>query len=86
MQILALDLGKGKTVACDFEAATGEWEFETVATSPRALHDLIAARAPDRVVLEIGALAGWVCDLVPTRTTRRGGGRASSARRTGTMP
>lgn len=64
MQILALDLGKGKTVACDFEAATGEWEFETVATSPRALHDLIAARAPDRVVLEIGALAGWVCDLV----------------------
>jgi transposase len=63
MKILALDLGKYKTVACDYELATGEHEFETIATTPQRLHDLLVAREPDRVVIEICSIAGWVCDL-----------------------
>jgi len=30
------------------------------------LHDLIVDREPDRVVIEICSIAGWVCDLVRT--------------------
>ena len=28
------------------------------------MHDLIVDREPDRVVIEICSIAGWVCDLV----------------------
>src|SRR5712692_11520707 len=64
MKILALDLGKYKTVACAYEAESGQHEFTSVATSPQALHDLLVEREPDRVVIEICSIAGWVCDLV----------------------
>ena len=64
MRILALDLGKYKTVACDYEAETGRHRFVTVLTTPKALHDLIVDRAPQRVVIEICSIAGWVGDLV----------------------
>ena len=50
MRILALDLGKYKTVACDAE--TGRHRYVTVLTTPKALHDLIVDRAPQRVVIE----------------------------------
>jgi transposase len=66
MKILALDLGKFKTVACAYEAETARHRFATVATTPQALHDLIVALEPDRVVIEICSIAGWVCDLVRT--------------------
>jgi transposase len=66
MRILALDLGKYKTVACDYEAETGRHRFVTVLTTPKALHDLISDREPDRVVIEICSIAGWVSDLVRT--------------------
>lgn len=66
MRILALDLGKYKTVACDYEAETGRHRFETVLTTPKALHDLISDREPDRVVIEICSIAGWISDLVRT--------------------
>jgi transposase len=66
MRILALDLGKYKSVACDYEAETGRHRFATVLTTPRALHDLIVDREPQRVVIEICSLAGWVSDLVRT--------------------
>jgi hypothetical protein len=64
MRILALDLGKYKTVACDYEAESGRHRFATVLTTPKALHDLIVDRAPQRVVIEICSIAGWVGDLV----------------------
>ena len=64
MKILALDLGKYKTVACDYEAETGRHQFATALTTPKALNDLIVDREPDRVVIEICSIAGWVCDLV----------------------
>jgi transposase len=64
MRILSLDLSKYKTVACDYEAETGRHQFATVLTTPKGLHDLIVDRDPDRVVIEICSIAGWVCDLV----------------------
>lgn len=64
MRILALDLGKYKTVACDYEAETGRHRFATVLTTPKALHDLIVDREPGRVVIEICSIAGRVSDLV----------------------
>src|SRR6266567_3234878 len=66
MKILALDLSKYKTVACDYEAETARHSFVTVLTTPKALHDLIVECEPDRVVIEICSIAGWVCDLVRT--------------------
>src|SRR6266581_8526154 len=64
MKILALDLGKYKTVACEYEAESGRHRFATVLTTPKALHDLIVDREPQRVVIEICSIAGWVGDLV----------------------
>ena len=64
MRILSLDLSKYKTVACDYEAETGRHQFATVLRTPKGLHDLIVDREPDRVVIEICSIAGWVCDLV----------------------
>lgn len=66
--IIALDLGKFKTVACVMNAATRAHEFATVPTTPAALHELIAARAGTGpaaalVVLEACDCAGWVHDL-----------------------
>ena len=53
MKILAVDLGKMKSVACDFESETSEHVFETVRTTPLALEELFVARRPDRVVIEV---------------------------------
>jgi transposase len=64
MRILALDLGKFKTVGCEYEAESGRHRFVTVLTTPKALHDLIVDREPQRVVIEICSIAGWVSDLV----------------------
>jgi len=63
MKILAIDLGKFKCVACDYAHPSGEHAFESLPTTPQAVHDLIAARAPDRLVIEIGSAAGWIRDL-----------------------
>ena len=66
--IIALDLGKYKSVACVMDAATRAHEFETVATTPAALHAMLAARAgadPARALVALEACdgAGWVHDL-----------------------
>ena len=37
MRILSLDLGKYKTVACDYEAETGRHQFATALTTPKAV-------------------------------------------------
>lgn len=63
MRILAIDLGKSKSVACVYETETAEHRFTGIETTPAVFHDLIAAEAPARVVIEIGPIAGWVCDL-----------------------
>lgn len=63
MKILAIDLGKNKSVACDYMSETGEHEFETLQTKPDAMADLFQRRRPHRVVIEVGPSAGWITDL-----------------------
>jgi transposase len=64
MKILALDLGKYKTVACDYERETGRHCFKASFTAPAALERLVQEAKPDRVVIEVCNIAGWVCDLL----------------------
>ena len=63
MKILALDLGKFKTVACVYDTATHKATYETIKMTPFGLHDLIASHEPDRVVFEVKPAAGWVFDV-----------------------
>ena len=44
-RILALDLGKFNSVLCDYDPATGNHRFESLATTPQAIHDLLVPRA-----------------------------------------
>jgi len=64
MKILALDLGKYKTVGCDYERASGKHRFRSSFTTPAALQQLVKEVKPDRVVIEVCNIAGWVCDLL----------------------
>ena len=63
MKVLAVDFGKGNSVACDLASDTGEHRFETCQTVPAALEQLLLGRQPDRVVIEVGPSAGWFADL-----------------------
>ena len=48
MRILSLDLGKYKSVACDYEAETGRHRFTTIPTNPQTLHDDRGSRTRPR--------------------------------------
>jgi transposase len=64
MKILALDMGKFKTVSLIY--FTGDPDanrFGIINTRPCELHDLLVKHRPDRVALESGPAAGWVCDM-----------------------
>lgn len=61
--ILAIDLGKFHSQACFYHVADGSHEFVRVASTPKAMHELLTRRPVDRVVIEVGAQAGWVVDL-----------------------
>ena len=63
MDILALDLGKYKTVFCKYDSLNGEHEFGKVVTTAQQIQDLILEMDPDRVVLEISTSTGWVVDI-----------------------
>ncbi len=54
MKILAIDLGKVRSVACDDASDTGEHSFQTCRTVPEALEALFVRRQPDCVVIEVG--------------------------------
>lgn len=64
MKILALDLGNFKSVACVGDTENGKVEYETIVSSKEALRKLLGKRQPERVVIEVCPLAGWVSDLV----------------------
>jgi transposase len=66
MRMLAIDLGKNKSVACAYDTVTTDHECETLRTAPEVLRDLFARRQPERVVIEIGASAGWITGLCGT--------------------
>jgi transposase len=58
MNILAIDLGKFKSVACLFNTKTNEAEFETISTYRWAIQQLLEQTRPDRVVLETCSISG----------------------------
>src|SRR5262245_7685029 len=61
--ILALDLGKYKSVACLYRGDPAEARFETLTTDREHLRKLFAKHRPAVVVIEACALSGWVHDL-----------------------
>ncbi|MHC4544378.1 MAG: IS110 family RNA-guided transposase [Planctomycetota bacterium] len=63
MNILALDLGKYKTVFCNYNIDNSEHEFGKVRTAPQEIHDLIVEKEPQRIVLEVCHIAGWIVDI-----------------------
>jgi len=71
-KIIALDLGKFKTVACVMDVASRAHAFETIEMSPADVHDLLARHVTDSpadtlVAFEACDCAGWVHDAVSGR-------------------
>lgn len=64
MRILAIDLGKSKSVACEYDARTAKHSFFGIRTVPSELQDLLEKVRPERVVIEICNQAGWVGDQI----------------------
>jgi len=64
MRILAIDLGKSKSVACDYDMESGTHSFLGIRTVPSELQDLLERVRPERVVIEICSPAGWVGDQI----------------------
>jgi transposase len=63
MKILALDLGKNKSVWCEYQTESMQETYVKTVTTPQALQELLVEHKPDRLVLEVGPSAGWVCDV-----------------------
>jgi transposase len=61
--ILAIDLGKYKSVACVHDQGTGECDFVTFDTTRAELRKLVGKEQPAVVIIEACLLAGWVHDL-----------------------
>jgi len=61
--IVSIDLGKFRSVACLFDPLTGGHRFETIPTTPSAVHDLLVACSPATLVIEACSVSGWVSDL-----------------------
>jgi transposase len=61
--ILAIDLGKYKSVACTHARDTAAADYRTVTTSRAELERLIRSARPGVVVIEACTPAGWVHDL-----------------------
>src|SRR6185295_10666327 len=68
--ILAIDLGKYKSVGCAHDEATGEFRFTSFATTRAELGKLIDREQPAVVIIEACLLAGWVHDLCAERGLR----------------
>lgn len=65
--VIAVGLGKFKSVCCWYDLATKATSFRTVATSPDALRDAIQRQPHVTVVIEACSPAGWVSDLCGER-------------------
>src|SRR4030042_3989477 len=63
MNILAMDLGKNKTVVCFYDSNSGKHKYDKSVTSPSSIHDVSVKYSPDRVVFEVCSAAGWVHDI-----------------------
>jgi len=67
MKIMALDLGKNKTAVCEFTVASSDVRHVSVKTRRAEIEGLLDRLRPDRVVMEVGPIAGWVSDLARER-------------------
>jgi transposase len=65
--ILAIDLGKYKSVACVYDRDTAEARFVTLETTREQLQKLLERERPQVVVIEACVQAGWVHDLCVTQ-------------------
>lgn len=65
--ILAIDLGKYKSVACLYEPAEPSWQFIRFTTNREELVKILDKHQPSVVVIEACALCGWVRDLCVER-------------------
>lgn len=63
MTILAIDLGKFKSVSCLFDPATQQAGYRTLPTTPAAIHDLLVELGPTQLVVEVCTSSGWIVDL-----------------------
>ena len=63
MLILAIDLGKAKSLFCWYDTGDQTHTFKTVPSTPAAFAERLAERKVDRVVVEVCDMAGWVMDL-----------------------
>ena len=61
--ILAIDLGKYKSVVCIHDQATGEYRMTTFETTRAELRKLVGKEQAAVVIIEACLLAGWVLDL-----------------------
>lgn len=66
MVILAIDLGKAKSLFCWYQTSDPSHEFATIASTPATFHEAITSRPVDHVVIEVCDMAGWVKDLCGT--------------------
>ena len=64
--ILAIDLGKAKSLFCWYQTDDQTHTLKTAASTPQAFHDSLIERKVDRVVIEVCDMAGWVKDLCET--------------------
>lgn len=65
--ILAIDLGKYKSVACSYERAEPSWQLTSFTTNRAELIKVLDKHQPSVVVIEACALCGWVRDLCVER-------------------
>jgi transposase len=63
MLILAIDLGKTKSVFCWYQTLDQSQTFKTVLSTPAAFAEVLREQTVDRVVFEVCDMAGWVKDL-----------------------
>ena len=60
--IVAIDLGKFKSVACTYDPQSGECQYRSFDTDRDHLREKLDEFEPDVVVIEACSLAGWVRD------------------------
>lgn len=63
MKILAIDLGKYNSVACLFNTATNQSEFETIAMQRGLIEDMLQRSQPQKVAIETCTNSNWVHDI-----------------------
>ncbi len=64
--LLAIDLGKSKSVFCKMDTIELKPRFSTLATSPQKFHDVFVELDQQNsiVLFEVGAQSGWLSDML----------------------